>query len=190
MSTVPETFPEVTSNNGNWFVNSSAWLRWSRCLVRMDDTLNEAIDISIEPLNHVPLDQDKRFSDYELDRLLEMRIRCHLTVDKQHRFSKEIPATLASYLSKLLGEYYYNFLMHEDILSEINHDKLAYYDSCSNWPWGGGIPFAMVCNDPDKYPQIMEHWFKVMDKEPHYLRVQDDDMIRRYNLFINKEQSK
>lgn len=187
MTSATEPFPELTSANGDWFVNSSAWMRWSRCLVRMDDTLNEAIDISIEPMNHVPLEQDKRFSDYELDRLLEMRIRCHRTHNPEHRFSKQIPSSLASYISKLLGEYYYNFLMHEDIFEELDHDKLAYYDRCSNWPWGGGIPFAMVCRDRDKYPLIINHWIKVMVKEVHYLKVQDDDMIRRYNDYLKQE---
>lgn len=178
--------PSVASANGNWFNKSDYWFRWSRCLVRADGN-DRAIDISIEPLNFVDLDHAKRYSDYELNKFLEMRIRQHRTYQPEHRFSMELPGGTADYVKQLVGEELFNFLIHEDILSEIDMEKLAYYDRCDNWPWGGGIPFAMVCKDRDKYPLIINHWIKVMEKEVHYLKVQDDDMIRRYNDYLKQE---
>jgi hypothetical protein len=182
-------YPSVVSENGDWFVKSDYWKRWSRSLVRMEGEIREAIDISIEPLNFVPVEPEKRTSNYEIDRLLEMRIRCHCTINSPEGFSMGLPHPVGPYVQKLVGDYFYHLLMHEDLLGEINHDKLAYHDITKNWPWGGGIPFAMVCKDRDKYAPVLEHWFKVMEKEPKYLEVQDEDMLRRYNQFINKEEA-
>lgn len=182
------TRQSIASKNGDWFVKSDYWKRWSRCLVRMEGEIREAIDISIEPLNLVSVDPEKRSSSYEIDRLLEMRIRCHRTPNNPGGFSKEISDGLHGYIQALVGEYLCHLLLHEDLLSEIDHNKLAYYDITKNWPWGGGIPFAMICKDRDKYAPVLEHWFKVMEKEPIYLTVQDGDMLTRYNQFINKEE--
>lgn len=182
--------PDTRSKNGDWFVRSSYWARWSRSLIRMGLDSETATEISLEPMNYIEPDPTKRLSDYELDRLLEMRIRCHRTHEGNDRFTKILPGGTVGYIQAVVGEYFTNLLLHEDLLSEIDNSKMAYYDNCSNWPWGGGIPFAMVCKNRDKYPEVMEHWFKVMDKEGHYLRVQDDDMLRRYNERFPRQSEK
>lgn len=180
-------YPTVPSENGDWFVKSDYWKRWARCLVRMDETHDEAIDVSIEPLNFVDPEHANRYSSYEVDRLLEVRIRVHRTHNPEYCFKKELPGDKAKYVQALVGDELAHFFLHEDIFAEIDHDKLARYDHVSNWPWGGGIPFVMVCKDRDKYPQLVKHWVQVMEKEVHYLKVQDEDMIRRYNEYLKKE---
>ena len=146
----------MNSRNKDWFVRSSAWLYTSRALQRMGGTFPVAIDVSVTPLNY----------DHSGWRKLgEVRIRYHGTAEDKGNFFHVIQNSIYDTLVAAMGKTIADVLIHEDLLPQIDRNKLAVIRK--KWTWGGGYPFVLICKDPHRYPELIEFWQQHPDIETY-----------------------
>ncbi len=158
----------IISENGDWFHFSGYWGVFSRCLCRMGGKFHEAIDVSLTPINV-----------WEWEELKQVRIRKHRTTETNpFAFAHSFPKVHYDHLVEKVGETIARLLVHEDLLAEIDMSLFRHMDRV--WGWGGGVPFILVCKERDRYPELLEHWFTVLDNESAYLKSMDEDMMQRY----------
>lgn len=164
----PDFKARVISDNKDWFNRSNYWGNSNRVLIRMGGKYREQVEVSVSPVNNF----DGDWRDLAL-----VRIRTHATVSKDH-FSHAISPAIWNDLVEHVGEEIANILVHTDLLGEIDPDEHKKYQR--TWSAGGGIPFILLAKDRSKFAVLLEPLFGLLDREPYYLKLMDDDILTHY----------
>lgn len=112
----------VKSKNGDKFIWSSYWHKWSRILVPMTNKVMWQVEVDLQP------NDEKR----------TINIRRHCTMKSAHdKIVSELPMEVVEGMQKRFGEEITQRLLHEDFLPNIDWDK--YEKRCN-----GGAEFDTI----------------------------------------------
>lgn len=124
----------VRSKNNNMFVYSSYWQTWSRIL--QEGTVHnnfECIEVNVTPVNPTRPESWER-------QILSVKIRKHSTArSSRDKFVGTLPESAVADLNKYIPKEIQEFLLHEDLLPQIDWDKYREHSRL-----GGGADFDLI----------------------------------------------
>lgn len=156
--TTPAIMPGTTSRNKDWFSYCAYWGTENRVLQRMGGNFNQAIEVTITPINPT--------MEGVWENLARVMIRYHFThPTARDKFYHVIGNRTVENLVKAVGRQITDVLLHDDLLNEIDQDKLRAVDKA--WQSGGGLPFILICKDPSKYLFLVDVWRKELKPDDY-----------------------
>lgn len=124
----------VRSKNNNIFVYSSYWQTWSRIL--QEGTVHnnfECIEVNVTPVN------PSRPESWERQ-ILSVKVRKHCTArSSRDKFVGTLPESVVADLNKYIPREIQEFLLHDDLLPQIDWDKYREHSRL-----GGGADFDLI----------------------------------------------